>query len=94
VRIDAIEEAEARRVAERLAELARAQPEARQEQLEVLGPAPAPIGRLRGRYRYRFMLKGPQRRALRAVSLAISQAIDEGVGTTRASLDVDPVNML
>ena len=62
--------------------------------LEVLGPAPAPIARVRGRFRQRVLLKGRERRHLRAVALAILGAIDEGLGPARASLDVDPVNML
>jgi primosomal protein N' (replication factor Y) len=81
-------------VAESLAKVARAQAEASDGRVEVLGPAPAPIARLRGRHRYRFMLKAADRRALRAVALAVSQAIDAGVPSARASIDVDPVNML
>jgi primosomal protein N' (replication factor Y) len=94
VRIDATEQAQAERVAETLARVASAQPEVRDERVELLGPAPCPIGRLRGRHRYRFMLKSPERRALRAVAIAVSRCIDEGLGAARASVDVDPVNML
>ncbi|MFI5309109.1 MAG: primosomal protein N', partial [Polyangiales bacterium] len=93
VRIDAVEERVAERAAENLARLARAQPAVRQEQVELLGPAPAPMGRLRGRYRYRFMLKSTERRALRAVAQALLPALAEAA-PARASLDIDPVNML
>jgi primosomal protein N' (replication factor Y) len=94
VRIDAVDEGKAAQVAETLAKLARAQSEASGGRVEVLGPAPAPIARLRGRHRYRFMLKAADRRALRAVAQAVSLAIDAGVAGARASIDVDPVNML
>jgi primosomal protein N' (replication factor Y) len=93
LRIDASQESQASRAAETLAQVARAQPAVRDERVEVLGPAPAPIGRLRGRYRYRFLLKSPDRRALRAVALALVPSLSE-VAPARASLDVDPVNML
>ncbi len=93
VRIEAGEEARASHAAESLARIARAQPAVRARQVELLGPAAAPIARLRGRYRYRFMLKGADRAALRAVARALLPALGE-VAPARASLDVDPVNML
>ncbi len=94
VRVDAGDEAEARRAVETLARVARAQRAVRDRAVQVLGPAPAPIARLRGRYRYRLMLRGRDRRLLREVSIALSARIDEGLGPARASLDVDPVAML
>jgi primosomal protein N' (replication factor Y) len=59
-----------------------------------MGPAPAPIERLRGRYRYRFLLRSRDRAALRAVAKVLVRRIDEGLSPARASLDVDPVSML
>jgi primosomal protein N' (replication factor Y) len=60
----------------------------------VLGPAPAPIARVRGRYRQRVLLKGRDRKPLRLAALAILAAIDQGIAPARASIDVDPVSML
>ena len=39
------------------------------EALRVLGPAPAPLGRLKGEYRAQLFLKGTQRNAMREALL-------------------------
>ncbi len=87
VRVDAVVEAEAAREAARLAELARAVGGA-----EVLGPAPAPLARLRGRFRYRFLLRAKLRQQLRPALLACARQLTPG--GVRVSWDVDPMSML
>jgi primosomal protein N' (replication factor Y) len=58
----------------------------------VLGPAPAPLERLRGEYRVQVFLKGLDRRAMRdAVRRALSAHPHLA---RRASVDVDPQSML
>ena len=57
--------------------------------VSVLGPAPAPIGRLRGLWRAQVLLKSASRSSLRAVLAVIPQARD-----VRQVLDVDPYSML
>jgi primosomal protein N' (replication factor Y) len=94
IRVDAADEQIAQRTAAALATLASGTALVRTGRVDVLGPAPAPIERIRGRYRYRFLLKSPERRALRAVALVVLARIEEGLGTARASVDIDPVNML
>jgi primosomal protein N' (replication factor Y) len=94
VRIDAGDEAHARSVAAELGRVANAQPAARAGAVDVLGPAEAPIARLRGRYRQRLLLKGNDRVTLRAVALAVLERIEHGLGAARATVDVDPVSML
>jgi primosomal protein N' (replication factor Y) len=94
VRIDAADEQRAARGADAVARAARAHVAVQQGTVAVLGPAPAPIARLRARYRYRLLLKGEDRAALRAVATVVGRRIDEGLGTARAVLDVDPVGML
>lgn len=89
VRLDAVAPGDARREAERLANVARA---AAQGDLQVLGPAPAPLERLRNRYRYRFMLRAGERPPLRAALLAVLRS--KVHHKVRMSVDVDPVNML
>lgn len=93
VRIDAGDEARARQVAEELASLAKAHPAVREGVLLVQGPAPAPLARLRGRYRFRFLVRGP-RPLVRQVARRIIARIDEGVQPVRATVDIDPVSML
>jgi primosomal protein N' (replication factor Y) len=60
----------------------------------VLGPAQAPIARVRGRYRYRMLVLGKHPESLRNVAHALLERIEAGLKTARASLDVDPVSML
>ncbi|MEZ4247316.1 MAG: primosomal protein N' [Polyangiales bacterium] len=93
VRVDAPDEQLAKRTAEHLARFAKAHPATTSGALKVQGPAPAPIARLRARYRQRFLVRG-ERGPLRQVAARIASAIDEGLGTARASVDVDPVSML
>lgn len=94
VRVDAGDEVRAREAAETLAEHVARHPAVRADVVQVLGPAPAPIARLRARFRFRLLLRSADRKALRAVARAIADRIDEGLGTARAHVDVDPVSML
>jgi primosomal protein N' (replication factor Y) len=75
------------------AHLARA---ARPDAMRVLGPAPAPIERIRNRYRWQVVLKAidlnEMRTALSAMRSALApQAEREKI---HLMLDIDPVNML
>jgi primosomal protein N' (replication factor Y) len=58
-----------------------------------MGPAPAPLARLRGRFRHQLLVAGGERTArLAGVALAAAaRACERGV---QASVDVDPQNML
>ncbi len=58
----------------------------------VLGPAPAPLGRLRGRYRAQLFLKGTHRREMREALLGALDA-DPRL-KRRVVVDVDPVWMM
>jgi primosomal protein N' (replication factor Y) len=58
----------------------------------VLGPARAPLARLRGEHRAQFFLKGTQRNVMRQ---AIAQALTRHPDIARrTSVDVDPLSML
>ena len=94
VRVDAMDEGRARAAAQALARIAGTQAPALEGKVRVMGPAPAPIAKLRGRYRYRFLLRATDRAALRAVAIAVTHRIDEGIAPARASVDIDPVAML
>jgi primosomal protein N' (replication factor Y) len=94
LRVDAADESTARRVAAELAAHARSAPEVARGSVEVLGPAPAPIARLRGRYRFRVLLRGRERKYLRAVLDAVAAARVKTDRRARAVIDVDPVAML
>jgi primosomal protein N' (replication factor Y) len=58
----------------------------------ILGPAPAPLTKLRGEHRAQFFLKGTSRKAMReALQLAVSRKPSLA---KRISIDVDPLSML
>ena len=58
----------------------------------VIGPAPAPIGRLRGEYRAQLLIKGSSRKQMReALAAAIAARPDL---QRRVVVDVDPVSVL
>jgi primosomal protein N' (replication factor Y) (superfamily II helicase) len=62
--------------------------------LEVLGPAPAPIARLRGRHRYMLLFKGRDEGLLRRVTEATLAAAKQLPREVQVALDARPVNML
>jgi primosomal protein N' (replication factor Y) len=88
VRFDAVDEAEALREARRLTAVATsAAPD-----VDALGPAPAPLARLRNRYRFQLFLRAAKREPLRRALLAVARSAPKG--KVRVSIDVDPVSML
>jgi len=58
----------------------------------VLGPAPAPVAKLRGEYRAQIFLKGSHRASMREAALAAVAAEPEL--RRRVSIDIDPVSIL
>ena len=65
------------------------------DRVRVLGPAAAPIARIKRLYRFHFLLKAAQRQALaRTLRAALAQA--EALGIPRRNLiaDVDAVNLM
>ncbi len=61
-------------------------------ELRVLGPAPAPLGRLRGEYRVQFLLKGRQRKRMRELLMA-TLALKPEIAR-RTTVDVDPLSVM
>jgi primosomal protein N' (replication factor Y) (superfamily II helicase) len=61
-------------------------------ELRVLGPAPPPLGRLRGEYRAQVLVKGVNRRLMREALLAAIQSRPEIA--RRTTVDVDPLSVL
>ena len=59
----------------------------------VLGPAPAPLGMLRGRKRFQCLLKADEWLAIRSLYGRIRQSLPISF-PVRLELDLDPVNML
>jgi primosomal protein N' (replication factor Y) len=64
------------------------------EQIEVLGPAEAPLAKLRGNYRFHLLLKGPNHKALNAFCLHALGDQKWIVPGCKLSVDVDPLHLL
>ena len=63
--------------------------------LRVLGPAPAPIARLKRDYRFQFLLKSPDRRALQELlRAAVAFAREKQIPPGALVVDVDPLSLL
>ncbi|MGH7770730.1 MAG: replication restart helicase PriA [Candidatus Binatia bacterium] len=63
------------------------------EKIEILGPAPAPIEKLRSRYRWQVLLKGEKGPALLEFANQAREILPPS-RSTRLYIDVDPYNML
>ncbi len=94
LRVNAVAEQLARQVAGRLAAAARSFEQVDQGLVQVLGPAAAPIARLRGRYRFRVFLRASERPPLRAVLARLAPLCAAQDRRARVIIDVDPVSML
>jgi primosomal protein N' (replication factor Y) (superfamily II helicase) len=92
LKISGTREAEVQRVAGLIAELCRSWPE---KGIEVLGPAPAPIDRIRDRYRWQVLLKGRQSSQLHAMCRKVLENQSSFArGDIRIAVDVDPESMM
>lgn len=61
--------------------------------IEVLGPSPAPIEKIRNYWRWHLILKGKNAKSLRSVASRILDSIKD-VREIKADVDVDPINLL
>lgn len=81
--------------AERLAARARAHAAAlARGAIEVLGPAPAPLARLRDRWRFHLLLRGPETEPIHAVARALLHEAAALPRALRAHVDVNPIHLL
>ena len=62
--------------------------------VEVLGPSPCPLSRLRGKSRYQILLKASARPALRRLLNRLDDGIKQLPRQVSLSIDVDPIDML
>ncbi len=67
----------------------------KEEGIDVLGPAPAPLTRIKGKWRWQIILKGSEITQMRELlKKSLSQLKEPASGRVRISLDVDPMGML
>lgn len=94
-RVDALDEREAQEATALLARAARAASQVGAVgAVTVLGPTPAPIAKVRNRFRFRVMLRSTSREKLRKATLAIHAASTQLPRSVRVAIDVDPVGLL
>jgi primosomal protein N' (replication factor Y) len=62
--------------------------------VEILGPTPCPLARLRGKSRYQILLKAAERTALRRLLPQVEQAAQNLPRQVALQIDVDPLDML
>lgn len=96
LRIQGMDHEKTRATAQGLARRATAlaQSQAKYENVRVLGPAPSPLAKLRGRYRYQILIKAPDSAVLGSFC---NWTLDDesGIGAgTKVQVDIDPLHML
>ena len=65
------------------------------ERLRVMGPAEAPVPRLKNEYRYQFLIKAASRKALNELLQKIRHfALEHKWGATALVIDVDPLTLM
>ncbi|QJA05327.1 primosomal protein N' [Thermosulfurimonas marina] len=87
--VTSVREEKAREGAERAAEFFRSWPE-----LEVLGPAPAPLARLAGRFRWQVLLRAPRASAFDRPLQRFLEEVSRWPSGLRVTLDRDPEELL
>ena len=93
IRIDSADEVKVERESSRLASLLMTHPALRADQVELLGPAPAQLKKLRNRHRFQMFLRSEGRAPLRQVLRDLLPRID-GLSGVRISIDIDPYSSL
>jgi primosomal protein N' (replication factor Y) len=67
----------------------------RERLCKILGPAPAPLSRLKGEHRFQLLVKARHRAALRqTLDLALADAQADGCDLRAVNVEIDPVNLL
>jgi primosomal protein N' (replication factor Y) len=67
----------------------------RERKCRVLGPAPAPLSRLKGEHRFQLLIKSRSRKDLREIADAALRAVaDGGVNLRSINLEIDPVSIM
>jgi primosomal protein N' (replication factor Y) len=65
------------------------------EKLRVMGPAEAPVPRLKNEYRYQFLIKAASRKSLNELLQKIrTYAVDHKWSATALVIDVDPLTLM
>ncbi len=61
----------------------------------ILGPAPAPLSRLKGEHRFQMLIKSRSRKNLREIAdAALKSVADNGINLRSINLEIDPVSIM
>jgi primosomal protein N' (replication factor Y) len=60
--------------------------------LQILGPSPCPVSKIRNRYRFQMLLKSTNAGLLRSFTRKLKKLMSNVTGDVRVSVDVDPYN--
>ncbi|SNB47703.1 primosomal protein N' [Geobacter sp. DSM 9736] len=85
--------AEAERQADQAASTLRRLRRELKGKVEILGPATAPLGKIRGRYRWQILLKGTRRSDVHSLAAKFRKTFVPPA-VVRVNIDIDPVDML
>jgi primosomal protein N' (replication factor Y) len=68
----------------------------RLDEIRLTGPAPCPVDRIRGRWRWHFLLRAPDARSMSAIDrqLQFRYRVSAGRADIRLIIDRDPVTLL
>ncbi len=67
----------------------------KERKVRVLGPAPAPLAKLKGEHRMQLLVKSGNRRELRAViDTALAAVAGQGINLRSINLEIDPVSIM
>jgi primosomal protein N' (replication factor Y) len=65
------------------------------EKVRILGPATAPLARLKKEHRFQFLLKSPKRSVLtKVLAGALTFCDSKEIPETAVTVDMDPVSLL
>ena len=62
--------------------------------IQILGPTPAPLARIKNRYRYHILLKGPGHQALNHVANQALDFVSKHLKKSKFQIDVDPYSLI
>jgi primosomal protein N' (replication factor Y) (superfamily II helicase) len=61
----------------------------------ILGPAPAPLARLKGEHRFQLLIKSRSRKQLRVIAdIALKGLAESGVNLRSVNLEIDPISIM
>jgi primosomal protein N' (replication factor Y) len=67
----------------------------RQDSARIIGPAPAPLERVKKLHRYQLLIKAGSRSTLHQLLVGLREHLDgKKLGSTRVFVDVDPISLL